>query len=147
MPSNRYIVTVEAAIFRDGRYVLVERGPEEDYLPGVLTLPGGKAEEPIGTQDILEKTLHREVLEEVGLYIHPEVEYLESKSFMMDDDPVCDVVFLCRYKSGSAAAKDSGEVAAIAWLTPDEIIAHPSIPSWVRRSIGLAERKRKALGW
>ena len=40
--------------------------------------------------------------------------YVESKSFIDDGDPVIDIVFFCRYRSGEPTALDSDEVAGFA---------------------------------
>jgi 8-oxo-dGTP pyrophosphatase MutT (NUDIX family) len=146
--SYWYIVNVEAAIYRDGRYLMIVRGQEESHAPGGLALVGGKVEDAGNTSGILEATLRREVSEEVAVELQAEIEYLESNAFVADDgEPVVDIVFLCRYASGTPAIADPGEVAAIRWMTPEQILADPAIPPWTRHSIERAERTRLAKGW
>jgi ADP-ribose pyrophosphatase YjhB (NUDIX family) len=148
LQSYWYVVNVEAAILRDGRYLMIVRGEQESHAPGVLTLVGGKVENAGNEDDILEETLRREITEEVAVEIEDGVEYIESKAFVADDgEPVVDIVFLCRYKSGTPTIADPGEVAALQWMAPEEILAHPKVPEWTRRSIELAERKRLAGDW
>lgn len=148
MIADKYVVNVEGVIFWDGRYLLIVRGTEEDHAPGGMAPPGGKVEGAGSAANILEATLRREIAEEVGLEVHDEMEYLESNAFIADDgDPVVDVVFLCRYKAGMAAAADPAEVAGVRWMTADEIRSHPEIAPWTRQSIELAERKRLQKGW
>ena len=143
-----YIVNVEAAIVHQGRYLIIVRGPEESHAPGGLALPGGKVEASGSVPDVLEATLCREIMEEVGVEVHDEMAYLESNAFVADDgEPVIDVVFLCRYKGGTPTIVDPGEVAAVQWMTPAEIRAHPQIPPWTRQSIERAERARAARRW
>ena len=145
-----YIVNVEGAVVRseDGRYLMVVRGEQESHAPGALAFPGGKVENAGAMGDVLEETLRREIEEEVRVHVHPDMVYLESNSFITDDgDPVVDVVFLCRYQSGEPIAGDPDEVAAVRWMTADEILDRPKTPPWVRRSIELAERKRIEKGW
>ena len=144
-----YIVNVEGVVVRssDGRYLMIVRGAGESYLPGVLTLPGGKVEDAGSEDGILEDTLRREIREEVGVEVHDDMVYVESKSFVAEGDPVVDVVFLCRYHSGEAAVGDPDEVASVHWMTADEILRHPKTPPWTRQSIELAEKKRVAKGW
>ncbi|MFN2292475.1 MAG: NUDIX hydrolase [Anaerolineae bacterium] len=146
MLADRYIVNVEAAIARDGRYLMIVRS-EEEFAPGGLNFPGGKVEGREGTDDVLEDTLRREIAEEVGLEVDDEMAYLRSSAFLAEGDPVVDVVFLCRWESGIAVAADPAEVAAVRWLTADEAIAHPETPPWTRLSLKLAEKARVARGW
>ena len=146
MIADTYIVNVEGAIVKDGQYLMVVRG-EEEYAPGGLNFPGGKVEGMNDADDVLEETLRREIAEEVGLEVHTEVAYLRSSAFVAEGDPVVDVVFLCRWKSGQAFAADPGEVAAVRWMTAAEAIAHPETPPWTRLSLELAEKERIKRGW
>ncbi len=142
-----YIVNVEAAIVKDGRYLMIVRGEGDSHAPGALAMPGGKVENVRQLDDVLEETLRREVREEVGVEV-TDIQYIESKAFVADDgDPVVDVVFLCRYESGTPAISDPGEVAAMHWMTAGEIAEHPKTPPWTRQSIELAEQKRIANQW
>ena len=148
MEAHWYIVNVEAAVVKDGRYLTIVRGEEETHAPGVLTLPGGKVENAGHSEAILEETLRREVDEEVGVQVHDEMEYVESAAFIADDgDAVVDVVFLCRYQSGTPRAADPREVAAVHWMTAEEVLAHPRAAEWTRQSIQRVEKKRIAKGW
>ena len=146
--DTRYIVNVEAAIVRDGRYLMIVRGEDEEHAPGTLALPGGKVEEAGQVADALEGTVRREVAEEVGLTLDADLAYVHSVTFTTDYGvPVVDVVFLCRDSGGDPAALDVGEVAAVAWLTAAEVAAHDQAPPWTRRTIALAEATRLRLGW
>lgn len=146
MIADRYIVNVEGAIVKDGRYLMVVRG-EEEYAPGGLSFPGGKVEGAGSADDVLEETLRREITEEVGLQVHAEMAYLRSSAFVAEGTPVVDVVFLCRWKSGEAVAADPAEVAAVHWMTAAEAIAHAETPPWTRLSLELAEKVRLERGW
>jgi 8-oxo-dGTP diphosphatase len=146
MIADTYIVYVEGAIIKDGRYLLVVRG-EEEYAPGGLNFPGGKVEGAGNADDVLEETLRREIAEEVGLEVHAEMAYLRSSAFLAEGEPVVDVVFLCRWKAGMAIAADPAEVAAVRWMTAAEAIAHSETPPWTRLSLELAEKVRRERGW
>ena len=146
MIADKYIVNVEGAIVRDGCYLMVVRG-EEEYAPGGLSFPGGKVEGADNADDVLEETLRREIAEEVGLEVHDEMAYLRSSAFLAEGDPVVDVVFLCRWKSGEARAADPAEVAAVRWMTAAEAIAHPETPPWTQLALKLAEKVRIERGW
>lgn len=148
MLLHQYIVNVEAIIVKDGRYLMVVRGAQESHAPGALSVPGGKVESAGDADNILEETVRREVREEVGIEIHDDLEYVESKSFIADGgEGVVDVVFLCRHRSGEPVSADSGEVGAIRWMTAAEVLEHSDTPGWTRQSIERAEQKRIARGW
>jgi 8-oxo-dGTP pyrophosphatase MutT (NUDIX family) len=83
MIADTYIVNVEGAIVRDGRYLMVVRG-EEEYAPGGLSFPGGKVEGQGSSEDVLEETLRREIAEEVGLEVETDMAYLRSSAFVAE---------------------------------------------------------------
>jgi 8-oxo-dGTP diphosphatase len=143
-----YIVNVEGAVLKDGRYLIVARGKGESHAPGVLALPGGKVEDAGTASDVLEDTLQRELIEEVGIEVAAEMAYVHSSAFMADDgDPVIDIVFLCRYKHGTPTALDPDEVAAVEWMSAEEVRTAPNIPAWTRHSIDMADKTRARLHW
>jgi 8-oxo-dGTP pyrophosphatase MutT (NUDIX family) len=138
MEAIWYIVNIEG---------IVVRGAGESYMPGALSFPGGKVEGTQNEDDVFEETLRREIWEETGVQVADEMVYVESHSFVAEGDPVVDVVFLCRYESGEAVAADPDEVAAVRWMTAQEILDRPQTAPWTRRSIEMAEKKRIAKGW
>lgn len=143
-----YIVNVEAAICKDGYYLMIVRGELESHAPGMLSFPAGKVEDVLNQEQVLENTLQREIREEVGIEIYPEMAYIESVVFTTDDGkPVVDIVFLCRYLNGTPAINDPGEVAEIHWMTAKEAAEHPRTPPWLLRSLIKVERKRVELDW
>jgi 8-oxo-dGTP diphosphatase len=144
--KDRYIVNVEGAILKDRRYLLVVRGPGETHAAGTLSLVGGKVENAGESADILEATLRREILEEVGLEIGA-MEYLHSKSFGSASEPVVDVIFLCAFSGGEAKVIDPDEVAAIRWMSAQEVQDDPDAPIWTKQDVQAAEAKRLKLGW
>ena len=144
----RHIVNVEVAIVRDGRFLLIVRGPGETHAPGTLSLPGGKVEGEGQIEEILEETVRREAAEEVGVTLAPTLAYVRSVAFVADDgDPVVDIVFLGRYAGGEPVVFDPEEVAEIRWLAAADVAADPHAPPWTRRSVALAEETRLRLGW
>lgn len=137
-----FIVNVEGVVRRGERYLLSVRSEREAHAPGTLSLPGGKVEFSDAMQDTLKHTLRREIREETGVSVKALV-YLESNWFQADSgEPVLDIVFLCDYLEGVAKVLDSEELADVLWLTAAEVIAHPKVPAWTRRSIEKAERAR-----
>jgi 8-oxo-dGTP diphosphatase len=143
MPPVTYIVNVEAAIYREDKYLMIVRGSEEAQSPGELGLPGGKVDIVGSLDSILEETLQREVREEVSIEIEPGLRYVESKTYLMDTGyPVVDIVFLCRFRSGEPQIRDPHEVESIHWMTAQEILEQAEATEWTRQSIRQAEELR-----
>lgn len=135
-----FIVNVEGAIYRDGKWLLVKRSEKEEHAAGMLALVGGKCEIEGNSKDILERTLQREVFEEVGIEITVE-RYVNSSSFVSDSGfNVVDIVFLCKHKLGEPFAKSMDEVDDVLWMTTSEIMAHPSLPSFLKENVQLADQ-------
>ena len=123
-----YIVNVEAAIIREGKYLLIVRGAGETYAAGVLAFVGGKMEETQNADDVLEDTIRREVLEEVGVTVS-NIRYAYSTHFIGEAGAlVLDIVFLCDYEAGEPRIADYEEVAEILYLSAEEILEHPKSP-------------------
>jgi 8-oxo-dGTP pyrophosphatase MutT (NUDIX family) len=143
--TQLYIVNVEAAVFSGDRWLVIKRSEEEEHAPGTLSLVGGKVEGAAETPSILEKTLVREVLEEVGIEVEDELVYLESKTFLTDKgEPVVDVVFVCERKGGEARCADL-EVDAVYWMTAEEVMGHEKAPGYLKDTIRAAETVRLRL--
>ncbi|HSU80384.1 MAG TPA: NUDIX domain-containing protein, partial [Candidatus Angelobacter sp.] len=64
-----FVVNVEGAIHLDGKWLLILRSEKEEHAGGGLSLVGGKCEIEGNSSDILERTLHREIFEEVGIEV------------------------------------------------------------------------------
>lgn len=142
-----WIVNVEAAVVSAGRYLMVIHSEQEAHAGGTLSFSGGKVEFDGPLDGVLEATARREVAEETGVSI-AQLVYVESKSFLTGDgEPVVDIVLLCQYSGGEARPGDSAEVAALLWLTVDEVLAHPKTPPWTAHSIRRAEEVRLAQDW
>ena len=149
MPDDRvlFVVNTQCAVFRGERILMIVRGPDVKHAPGVLAFPGGKVEIEDGPADILETAVRREVLEETGITVSPDLEYVRSASFSMNDGtPVVDVLFLGEYREGEPRITDPGEVADIRWMTADEILADDATPPWLRDAINLIGAHREDSG-
>ena len=116
-PTRPYLA-VSAAIFRDGRVLIVRRArPPAD---GLYTLPGGGVE--LG--ETLEEAVVREVREETGL----EIEILELleiyERIMLDDSGATEyhyvlMDYLCRPAGGTLCAAD--DASRVAWVPEPEL--------------------------
>lgn len=136
-----FIVNVEATIRKKERYLIIKRSEKEEHAGGLLSLVGGKVELEGNIYDILEKTVKREIFEEVNVEVKDEFQYVNSSSFVTDQgDAVVNVVFLCKYKEGEAYPKSEEEVDSVYWLTAEEILAHPNAPEYLKESIMIAEK-------
>ncbi|MFI8687026.1 NUDIX domain-containing protein [Rossellomorea sp. NPDC077527] len=136
-----YIVNVEGAIHRNGYWLLIRRSEKEEHASGTLSLVGGKCELEGNSTNILERTLQREVFEEVGLKVNV-ISYVNSSSFVTDAGVyVIDIVFLCYPDSGEPFAKSPDEVEDVHWLSTDDILSHQDLPDYLKRNIELAHQK------
>lgn len=135
-----FIVNVEGAIHRDGKWLLILRSEKEEHAGGSLSLVGGKCEIEGVSSDILERTLQREIFEEVGIEV-TSLRYVNSSSFVTDSGlNVIDIVFLCHHKSGEPYAKSTEEVSDVLWMTIPEILTHTEIPVYLKENVKLAEK-------
>lgn len=135
-----FIVNTEAAIYRDGRYLIIRRSEKEEHAGGGISLVGGKVEIEGNSTDILERTIIREVAEEVGLVIASRPRYIHSTSFVMDTGiHVVNVIFLCEDAEGEPYAASANEVDAVYWMTPEEVYDHPKAADYLIDSIRKAE--------
>lgn len=145
MNQPKFLVNLEAAIVKDGKWLLIRRSEKEAHAGGMLSLVGGQAEYESDTQNILEETIRREVMEEVGITLEDDMKYVESHSFVgAEGVPVLDIVFLCESKSGEARAIDPDEVAEILWMTTEEAMSDPDIPIWTKTSLEYATKCRES---
>ena len=143
MDNTSYIVNVEAAIYEDDKWLIIKRSEEEEHSPGLLSMVGGKVEIKTSEANVLEETLKREIMEEVGIQVTNEMHYLESKSFISDKGQVIiDIVFLCKYETGEAKCKSIHEVSEIYWMPSRDILENKSAPIWLKESIEKAENLR-----
>ena len=139
-----FIVNTEAAIFRDGKYLLIRRSEKEEHAGGKLSLVGGKVDIEGFSSDILERTIAREVAEEVGLKLTARPRYIQSTSFVTDTgQDVVNVYFLYENPVGDPYIASADEVDGIYWLLPDEILNHTELPEYLKESIEQAEALRK----
>ncbi|WP_096186560.1 NUDIX hydrolase [Evansella halocellulosilytica] len=135
-----FIVNVEGAILKDRKWLLIKRSEKEEHAGGQLSLVGGKVDDEGNSRDILERTLKREIFEEVGIEV-ANLQYVNSSSFVTDTGiKVVDIVFLCDHKSGEPYPKSPDEVDDVVWLTTDEIVHHPDFPEYLKENVELADQ-------
>lgn len=135
-----FIVNVEGAIRKNDKWLIIERSKKEEHAGGLLSLVGGKVEIEGNSANILERTVKREIFEEVGVKVKDRLIYVHSTSFVTDKgENVIDIVFLCEHETGEAFPKSHDEVEQVLWLTTEEIVSHPKAPSYLKESIKQSE--------
>ena len=135
-----FIVNVEGAIYKDEKWLLIRRSEKEEHAGGTLSLVGGKVDYEGSSSDILERTLIREIYEEIGIEVS-NLRYVNSSSFVTElGDHVVDIVFLCNHQSGEAYAKSPDEVDSVCWMSSQQILDNSELPSYLKESIKLADR-------
>ncbi|WP_155894976.1 NUDIX hydrolase [Bacillus sp. 123MFChir2] len=118
----------------------MKRSEKEEHAGGSLSLVGGKVENEGNSSDILERTLKREIFEEVRIEVS-NLRYVNSSSFVTDSGlNVVDVVFLCDYKSDKVYAKSSYEVEDVVWMTTQQILNNSELPIYLKENIKLADK-------
>jgi 8-oxo-dGTP diphosphatase len=116
-PTRPYLA-VSAAIFRDGRVLIVRRGRPPAH--GLYTLPGGGVE--LG--ESLEQAVIREVREETGLAIAPLALVGFREAIARDaagkvEHHFVILPFAARWIGGEIALNE--ELAEAQWRKPDEL--------------------------
>ena len=135
-----FIVNVEGAIYHNEKWLLIRRSEKEEHAGGELSLVGGQVDKEGVYSDILERTLIREIAEEVGIEV-TNLRYVNSSSFVTDaGEHVVDIVFLCDHQSGEAFAKSPDEVDEVLWMTTEQIMNHQDLPVYLKDNIKLADR-------
>ncbi|MFJ8103373.1 MULTISPECIES: NUDIX hydrolase [unclassified Lysinibacillus] len=135
-----FIVNVEGAIRKDDKWIIVERSKKEEHAGGLLSLVGGKVDIEGISSNILEKTLKREVFEEIGIKIKENLKYIHSTSFVTNKgENVVDIIFLCEYESGDIFVKQPEEVEKVFLLATEEILNNPQAPKFLKEYIKYAE--------
>lgn len=142
MDAEPYVVNVEGAVVDGGEYLLIERAADEEHAAGSLAFPGGKVENPPEGEDAIEATARRELREEVGIEVGA-VEYVHSRTFVADDGTPClNVVTRCEHVGGEPRVREPGEVAAVHWVTPEELRDRDDVPGFLVRDVERIEDLR-----
>lgn len=146
-PADGYVVNCEAAVFRDGEYLLAERAAQEDHAAGLLSLIGGKLEAGGGETDALRDTVRRELREEVAVEVG-ELAFVTSSTFVSDTGSlVVNIVFLAEYADGTPEPREPEEVASVHWIAPEEFGDFDSLPPFTVDYLEQVEARRRELGW
>jgi len=134
--AKYFVINTEAAIYKDGKWLVGVRSKKESEAPGLLSFVGGTVDESdTANVDTLEYALIREVKEEVGVVIEV-LDFVNDTSFVSKKgNNVLNVVFLCTTVSGEPKISDTNEFEELIWLTTEEILNYPNVPKWLCDSL------------
>lgn len=146
-------IAITAIIYKNGKFLIVRRLATKKRFPGMWTVPGGKFEVsdyinfPKDTEsywyNVLERTLRREVKEEVDLDIK-DIEYLTSLvSVHKDGNPSLVISCTADYDSGEVKLQES-ELDGYVWVSLEEAKKYNLIDG-IYDELVLADKKRKGI--
>jgi 8-oxo-dGTP diphosphatase len=157
--QNQYLheVAITAIIIKEGKYLITRRSPNKKRFPGMWTVPGGKMETsdylqlPKDTEhywyNVLERTLKREVKEEVGIDIN-NIEYVTSLATVhADGSPSLVISCVADYVSGEIKLQPE-ESDQFAWVDLEEAKNYQLIDG-IYDELVMTEQKRqgKKIEW
>lgn len=129
--TNFYSVLVNAVIIKDGQILISQRSMQEKHQPGAWTIPGGKIENYDDKEEIfgiVEKTLEKEVREEVGIEISKNVHLIMNNTFRHSKGHmVLALIFMCEYLGGKAAPLE--DTSNVAWINSTQINDYQFAPN------------------
>ena len=137
-----FLPNPEAAVYRGNQYLISTRSEQEEHAGGTIGFTGGGID-PVdhAEHDVVRATLRREVMEEINVTVG-QMDYVRSTVVEFPDVTVLFMLFLCEYESGEPRAIDPAEVSAVAWMTAEEILAHPKCPPWLPPNVEACEKLR-----
>lgn len=151
--QNQYLheVAITAIVVKDGKYLITRRVATKKRFPGMWTVPGGKMETsdylklPKDTEhywyNVLERTLRREIKEEVGIDIE-NIEYVTSLATVhADSSPSLVISCMADYASGEITLQKD-ELDEYAWVSLEEAKNYQLIDG-IYDELAMVENKRK----
>lgn len=116
---NLHVVAVFAWIQQGDKFLLARRNSDDPQAGGLWALVGGKVDNELGDK-VIEETLKREILEEVGIEIEDQIQFLTSQAFVRaSGHHVVSLIFRAIYRSGEAKPLDGQE--EVVWMAYSEI--------------------------
>ncbi len=138
--TNLFAINTEAAIYRNGKWLVGVRSKNETEAAGLLAFVGGTVEHTDSSTDTLENAVMREVEEEIGVKIKV-LGVVNNTSFISKrGNHVINVVFLCEIVDGEPKILSTEEMDSLLWLTAEEVINYPNTPKWLCESIKKADK-------
>lgn len=149
--TELFEVVITAMIHRDGKFLITRRSATKKRFPKRWTVPGGKLETADFTSlpkdtaeywyNVLERTLRREIVEEVGIEIK-HIEYVTSLATVhADGAPSLVISCLAEYDSGTVKLQ-ADETDQEAWVTVEEARDYDLIDGILDELIMADEQRR-----
>ena len=152
--NNGYLheVAITVIIVKDNKYLITRRVKTRKKFPGMWTVPGGRLEvsdykdSPKDTAhhwyNIVDRTLHREVKEEVNLEIE-NIDYLTSMTMLVGEYPALILSYIADYKSGDIKLQVD-ELDQAEWVTLEEAREYDLIEG-IYDELVMAENYKKGI--
>ena len=144
-------VAITAIVVKDGEYLITRRDKAKKRFGGMWTVPGGKLESsdylalPKDTKhywyNVLERTLRREVKEEVGITIKNIVYVTSLATVHQDGSPSLVISCMADYVSGKVKLQ-KGETDKAEWVSLKEARMYDLIDG-IYDELAMAEALRK----
>ncbi len=151
--TNQYLheVAITAIVVKEGKYLITQRSASKKRFPGMWTVPGGKLEAsdylalPKDTEfywyNVLERTLRREIKEEVGIDIE-NIEYVTSLATVhADGSPSLVISCVADYVSGEVTLQLE-ENDQFAWISLEEAKNYQLLDG-IYDELVMVEKKRR----
>jgi ADP-ribose pyrophosphatase YjhB (NUDIX family) len=137
--TNLFSINAEAAIYKDGKWLVGIRSKNETEAAGLLAFVGGTVEHSDPSVDTLENAVVREAEEEIGVKVKV-LDFVNNTSFVSKGGShVINVVFLCKIVDGEPKISSTEEMDSLLWLTKEEIMNYPGVPRWLCDSVKKAD--------
>lgn len=144
-------VVITAMVVHNDKFLIIRRSENKKRFPGMWTVPGGKLETddyinlPKDAKEywynVLEKTLRREVKEEVGLDID-KIEYVTSLATIhQDGSPSLVISCIAEYAGGEVQLRED-EADKYEWVNLEEAKNYELIDG-IYDELVMAEKHRK----
>jgi 8-oxo-dGTP pyrophosphatase MutT (NUDIX family) len=144
--TNHFAINTEAAIYKNGKWLVGVRSEKESEGAGLLAFIGGTVEHTDALINILESALIREVREEIKVKVKI-LDFVNSSSFVSKKgNHVVNIVFLCEIEDdGVPEIASDDEIDSLLWLTTKEILNYPNSPTWLWASLKKADSLARKL--
>ncbi len=151
--ENNYLheVVITAIIVKNGKYLITRRSKKKKRFPGMWTVPGGrldandylklKKDTEHYWYNVLERTLRREIKEEVGIDID-NIGYVTSLATVHTDGAPSIVISCDADYTGGRVKLQKDETDKYAWVSLSEAKTHNLIDG-IYDEIVMVENKRK----